>query len=168
MEHLQHIFPSHSVCWAFRSDIIALHALGDGLTFTAYYLIPMFLFYTTRKYHFSKCLKRILWLYAAFIFLCGTTHLMDFIMIWYNSESLLIFDGFLRITTSLVSLAAAGVTAFVATKFLKIASRFFGLTAQMAQQRKDHDRIHTETWNAFNRMTNELRGYLKKDEPLEE
>ena len=167
-EHmLDQIFPSHSVCWAFRSDLIALHALGDGLTAISYFLIPICLYYVTRKYHFHKSLKLLLWTYAAFIFLCGSMHLIDLIMIWYNSETLLIFDGILGLTTAAVSLFAAGITAFVAAKFLAYSTKFFGLAAEMAEQRKEHDRIHTETWNAFNEMREELRGYLKKDEPLE-
>lgn len=161
------MFPNHFSCWQGRADIVALHAIGDGLTALAYYLIPVCLFYTMRRYHFHARLKFVLFVYGTFILLCGTTHLVDLVMIWHVTERVLLFDGWLRVLTGMFSLFSAGVTVYVSVKFLDYATRFFGLTAQMAKERKEFDRVRTETWDEFHRMRNDIRKFLHKNDPIE-
>jgi hypothetical protein len=162
------IFVSHEVCWLYRSDIVWTHAVGDGLTAVAYYLIPLFLFLATRHYHFDIRVKGLLWIYAGFILLCGTTHFVDLVMIWYVTENILIFDGWLRVVTGAFSLMSAGVTIYTVLRFLTFARRYLGLTAQMTSERREYDRITTETWNQFKALNHELRSQIYRDEQPQE
>lgn len=161
MEHLIHeIFPPHAACWLWRWDIILLHVIGDALTAIAYYVIPTLLFYVTRKYTFDIRLKTILWIYGIFIFLCGTTHVFDVLMVWYIDETILLLDGWLRIATGIFSTFSAIVTLYVSFRFLNFANQFFGITAQMSSERREYDRVQTETWYEFEKSVEEVKQML--------
>lgn len=159
MEHthniIEFIFPPHAVCWNQRSDIIATHAVGDALTAIAYYLIPITLIYVTRKYHFDPRLKFILGVYGTFIFLCGTTHIFDVVMIWHITETILIVDGWLRVLTGAVSAFSLVVTIWAAVNFLKFTDAFFGTVVEMKKDRDAVNRVRDETWKRFEEQINQ-------------
>lgn len=162
MEELLHLFPPHYVCWNNQQDVILLHAIGGILTAIAYYTIPTTLLYLTRRYAFDARVKFIFWVYAVFIFLCGSTHVMDVVLIWKSNESMLLFDGWLRIATGVVSVASAAVTIWAAVKFLSYAQRLIGLTVEMASQRREFEQVKQETWNRFQRAINDMRLTLNR------
>jgi hypothetical protein len=142
-------FVAHRVCWMLRDDLILTHAIGDGLTALAYYLIPITLFYILRKFNFDGRLKLVLFVYAAFILLCGTTHIMDVLMIWKINYYLLAFDGYLRVLTGVFSLVSAGVTIWAASNFVSLYAQFKAVFERMKKERRDNQRISNETWTEF-------------------
>lgn len=163
MEHIIHeFFPPHSECWLWRWDIILTHLIGDALTALAYYAIPIILFYLTRKYYFDVRLKLILYIYATFIFLCGTTHIFDVLMIWYVDETVLLLDGTLRVVTGVFSVFSATVTFYVTWKFLIVAKEFFGITAQMTKERDHYNRVQSETWDEFEKTVSSMKQALER------
>ena len=68
----------HGICLLWRPELIWTHAISDLLIGVAYFSIPLALgvfLYHRRDVRFSWAI----WLFVAFIMLCGVTH---FMMIW--------------------------------------------------------------------------------------
>lgn len=76
------------------------HIISDFLIFFAYICIPVSLLYYQHKIKAIE-INYLFYLFAAFIFLCGSTHLIEVIIFWkpiYN------FAGLIKLLTALVSL----------------------------------------------------------------
>ena len=102
-------FLPHGHCYLWRTDVLWLHVSSDGLIAGSYYAIPLALAYVVRR---RRSVLPYWWmpaLFAAFIFLCGTTHLFDIWTIWHPDY---IVDGLLKLLTAVVS-AATAVMVFV-------------------------------------------------------
>lgn len=169
MEHLLHIdFVPHKVCWLNRADIIATHALGDGLITVAYYLIPIMLFYLSRTYQLDWRVRFIFFVYGTFIFLCGTTHLLDVVMIWYISENLIQWDGILRMITGVFSMFSAGTTLYLVFKFWELSGKVLGLLSKMRADRKAQGRMADETWNELQELTDRATNMLRSKRESQE
>ena len=117
MSFLEYIFGAasfvpHGYCLLWRPDLVALHAISDGLIAAAYFAISISLYSISSQ---RKDLEHrwVIWLFAAFISLCGLTHLMGLITMWFP------FYG----AHGLVKLATAGVSAATAIAFWPIASQ---------------------------------------------
>ncbi len=90
-------------CMFHETDLITLHVVSDFLIAAAYFSIPVALVYFVRKrpdipFH---------WMYmffAAFILLCGTTHIFGIIAIWHAVYRI---DGIVKFLTALVSTGTA-------------------------------------------------------------
>lgn len=160
-------FAAHKVCWLLRTDIIVSHAIGDGLTGICYYLIPVLLIYATRKYKFDWTLTFIFFVYAGFILLCGTTHILDVIMIYHISESLIVFDGWLRIATGLFSLFSVAVTVWALQMFLTIINKLFVVTGKINAERKKFGKASQETINEYNEVISEAKAFLQSKETIQ-
>jgi len=93
----------HGHCMYWQQDLVWLHVLSDGLIALAYYSIPLalFVFYRQRK---DLIFPSVLLFFAAFIFACGSTHLLAIITLW---EPIYRFDGIVKAVTAGVSLATA-------------------------------------------------------------
>ncbi|TDE10533.1 sensor histidine kinase [Dyadobacter psychrotolerans] len=78
---------------------------SDLLIWAAYFLIPLFLIRLTilrKDFPFPK----IIWLFGAFIVLCGTTHFIDAIIFWWPVYRL---SAFVRFLTAVVSISTVYV-----------------------------------------------------------
>ncbi|HEX6984368.1 MAG TPA: ATP-binding protein [Planctomycetaceae bacterium] len=64
------------------------HVVGDLLVFAAYMTIPLVIVYYVRKRRADLPFPRIGWLFALFIFACGTTHLLDALMFYWPAYRL--------------------------------------------------------------------------------
>lgn len=93
-------FMPHGHCLLWRPDLLSLHAGGDLLTLVAYFAIPpaMLVFRNKRP---DMAYDRLLLLFAAFIFLCGISHLMGLVNIW---QGFYVIEGLAKLATGLVSL----------------------------------------------------------------
>ena len=96
-------FMPHGHCFFWRSDILWLHVLSDLFITLAYYSIPLMLLYFVRKrrdvpFHFMFLM------FGAFIFLCGTTHLVE---IWTTWVPVYRLQGLVKALTALVSIGTA-------------------------------------------------------------
>jgi len=89
-----------------KPDILWMHVVSDIVIALAYYSIPIALFYFVRKRHDLKY-KSLFILFAAFILLCGTTHIMGVWSVWHAP-----FDrSFVRTVGKVALLCPAGKAA---------------------------------------------------------
>ena len=78
-------------CGEWTPELLAMHVIGDGLTFFSYLLIPLLMLIGWRRHCEGRLsiavltdkLPRLLLLYVAFILLCGWTHCNQLIVfVW--------------------------------------------------------------------------------------
>jgi two-component sensor histidine kinase len=96
-------FAPHGFCLLWNPWLIALHVVADLLIFTSYFAIPGALFLFLRRRPGVRY-GGLVALFAAFILLCGLTHLFSLATLWipvYTAE------GVLKLLTGLVSAATA-------------------------------------------------------------
>lgn len=76
-----------------------LYIISDLLIWASYFLIPVLLIrmVTGRK---DMPFPKIVWLFGAFIILCGTTHLVDAIIFWWPAYRL---SALIRLLTAIIS-----------------------------------------------------------------
>jgi two-component sensor histidine kinase len=93
----------HGICLLWRPELIWTHAVSDAFIALAYFSIPLalaaFLHYR-RDVRFSWAV----WMFVAFIMLCGVTHVMMIVTLWtpiYGVEALI------KAATATVSLVTA-------------------------------------------------------------
>jgi len=93
----------HGFCLLWQPGLIALHAGADLATGIAYFSIPlaMAVFAGRRR---DLAYPPVVWLFIAFILLCGATHFMGMVTLWVPAYA---FQGVLKAMTALVSLATA-------------------------------------------------------------
>jgi two-component sensor histidine kinase len=98
-------FLPHGVCLAWRPDMVALHAVSDLLIAAAYFSIPLAILAFMRQRKDIQ-FRGVYLLFAAFIFACGTTHLLGVYTLWNPLYGL---EGLVKVATALVSLATAAM-----------------------------------------------------------
>jgi PAS domain S-box-containing protein len=108
MEHLRQMlepmaFMPHGMCYLWNPALISLHVGSDSIIALAYYSIPLELVYFVRKRR-NIPFPRIFWMFAIFIFACGTTHLLAVWTVWHPNYWL---DGIAKAFTALVSITTA-------------------------------------------------------------
>ena len=93
-------WPARWYCGSWSDFHGWLYIISDILIWTAYFLIPIFLirFIRSRKdFPFPKTI----WLFVAFILLCGTTHLIDAVIFWLPVYRV---SALVRFGTAIISL----------------------------------------------------------------
>ncbi|WP_068874421.1 MULTISPECIES: sensor histidine kinase [unclassified Phenylobacterium] len=93
----------HGICLLWRPELIWTHAISDLLIGLAYFSIPLALgvfLYHRRDVRFSWAV----WMFVAFILLCGITH---FMMIWTLWTPVYGVEALVKAATATVSLATA-------------------------------------------------------------
>jgi len=107
MTSLQDLFRSdfmpHGHCFLWRPDVLWLNVGSDLLIAVAYYSIPVALFYFVRRRP-DVTFGWLFWMFGAFIFLCGTTHVVEIWTVWNGVYYL---QGVVKLLTAGVSLATA-------------------------------------------------------------
>lgn len=96
-------FMPHGHCYFWRPDILWTHVLSDGIIALAYFSIPVTLVYFLNK-RTDFPFRGVIALFAAFIILCGTTHILGIITVW---KPIYAIDGLVKAATALVSIATA-------------------------------------------------------------
>jgi len=77
-----------------------LHISSDLLIWGAYVAIPIVIVYFVLRHGEALPFPRVLWLFAAFILLCGTTHLIEASIFWQPWYRL---SGVVKLATAVVS-----------------------------------------------------------------
>ena len=126
-------------CYFWRPEILWLHVLSDAGIALAYYMIPvaLFIFASRRKdvpFHW------MFFMFAAFIGLCGTTHLMGIMTQW---EPLYRLEGIIKLVTAAVSLTAAFVLLPVIPRALELPNTR-RLNSELKQKAEHLTRINAE------------------------
>ncbi|ATC65104.1 hypothetical protein CMV30_14720 [Nibricoccus aquaticus] len=93
----------HGQCYFWQHELIALHAIADGLIALAYFSIPLIIFSFVRKRR-DLPFPVIFLMFGAFIVACGTTHLLEVSSIWNPHYWL---SGWVKAATALISLITA-------------------------------------------------------------
>ncbi len=96
-------FMPHGHCYFWRSDLITLHAVSDGLIMLAYWTIFLLIAYLIRR-RADLPFRPLFWLFGLFIVACGATHFMAVYTIWEPDYWL---SGWVKALTAVVSLLAA-------------------------------------------------------------
>jgi PAS domain S-box-containing protein len=96
-------FAPHGSCYQWRSELIMLHAISDGMIAAAYFAIPLALIWFVRK-RSDLAFSWMFVMFSLFILLCGVTHVASIWTIWNATYWL---SGGLKAITGVVSLATA-------------------------------------------------------------
>jgi len=96
-------FMPHGMCLLWRPFIFWLHLASDGLIALAYYSIPFALVTFVRKRR-DLVFSGVFYMFSAFIFLCGTTHLMEIWTLWHPDY---VLSGLLKTATAATSIVTA-------------------------------------------------------------
>src|SRR5262249_12299993 len=103
-------------CGIWSLQLGLLHIVSDLAIFAAYTAIPLVIaFFVLRRKDVP--FLRIFWLFVAFIFACGTTHLIEAIIFWHPVYRL---AGVVKLLTAGASWATVVAVAFVAPKGLRL------------------------------------------------
>ena len=111
-------FMPHGYCLLWQPGLLWSSAVFDILITLSYYSIPLALVYFVRKRTDFEY-RWILTLFAAFIVLCGTTHLLGAILLW---KPLYYLDVAVKAATALVSVFTAVVMWPLIPKLLALPS----------------------------------------------
>ena len=101
---------AHGFCLLWEPGLIWTYAISDTIIALSYFSIPAMLLVVARQRH-DLVFRPLLWLFAAFILLCGTTHWLDLLTLWVPMYGL---QGLVKAVTASVSL----VTAFALWRLL--------------------------------------------------
>ncbi len=96
-------FMPHGYCLLWRPDLVVLHGASDAFIALAYFSIPaaILVFITKRKdFHY----RYVAWLFIGFITLCGLTHLVGLITLWFPVYG---FQGLVKAATAIISVTTA-------------------------------------------------------------
>lgn len=113
-------FMPHGMCLLWRPELMALHILSDGLIAAAYFAIPVCIarFVRHRK-DLDQGHRALALLFAAFIGLCGLTHVVSIVVLW---QPIYITGGWLKAVTAVISVMTAVVLWRLVPRLLTIPS----------------------------------------------
>ncbi|MBV8799735.1 MAG: PAS domain-containing sensor histidine kinase, partial [Alphaproteobacteria bacterium] len=150
-------FLPHGHCYLWRPDVLWLHVGSDALIATSYYAIPLALAYFVRRRHAVLPYWWVPALFAMFIFLCGTTHLLNIWTVWKPDY---IVDGVVKLATGIAS-AATAVVIFAALP------RALALRTPIELQREVDDRT-AELMSVNARLREEITARERTEAALRE
>jgi PAS domain S-box-containing protein len=96
-------YMAHGYCLLWKPWLVTLHAGSDILIFLAYFAIPVAIWIFLRRRKDVE-LKTLAVLFAAFIFLCGLTHIIQMMTLWWPIYET---QGFVKAATAIVSVITA-------------------------------------------------------------
>lgn len=99
----QNGFMPHGMCFQWQPEILWMHVIADLIIALAYFSIPTALAIVLcrrRRVPF----RGLIVLFALFILLCGTTHVVGIIVLW---EPVYRLEGLIKLATAAVSIATA-------------------------------------------------------------
>lgn len=97
-------FMPHGYCFLWRPELVWLHAIADVVIALAYFSIPLTIILLLKRKQTKIPFSWVFWMFAVFIFLCGTTHIIELISIWRPAYYL---EGLIKVLTAAASLATA-------------------------------------------------------------
>ncbi len=93
-------FMPHGHCYLWQPATLWLNVSSDGLIAAAYYAIPFTLYSYVHERRAEIPYPGIFLMFAAFIFLCGTTHVLEIWTVWHANYNI---AGGLKLVTGVVS-----------------------------------------------------------------
>lgn len=138
----------HGHCYLWKEDLVVLHVLSDAIISLSYFAIPfiMLSFALSKK---DAGLSKFVWLYIAFIFLCGLTHINEIINLWH---SYYYYSGSIKLITAFVSIATVIELLRNKRKILLIPS-----PEQLINQNKKLETLNDELDKIVEKKSQDLR-----------
>jgi PAS domain S-box-containing protein len=96
-------FMPHGYCYMWAPEVLWTHVISDALIALAYFSIPLSLVAFLKKRDDIK-FSNVFYLFSAFIFLCGITHIFSIVTVWHGTYGL---SGIAKIATAIVSIFTA-------------------------------------------------------------
>lgn len=145
----------HGMCLLWEPWLVLLWAGSDLMIFVAYMAIPLSLLLVLRRRP-DLTHRALVTLFAAFILLCGFTHAMGIVTLWYPIYP---FTGAIKLATGIVSLATAAVLFRLIPVFVRIPTpdRHEEVIAQLEVALADLSRTRDELEVRVRQRTAELR-----------
>jgi signal transduction histidine kinase len=110
-------FMPHGHCYLWQPGTLWLNVGSDALIAGSYFAIPIPLYYFVRRREDEIPYFWIPLMFAAFILLCGTTHVMEIVTVWnpqYRAA------GALKLLTGLVSFATVIVVVWIMPRAMQL------------------------------------------------
>jgi PAS domain S-box-containing protein len=126
----------HGCCYMWQPGVLWLNIVSDALIALAYYSIPFTLFYFIRKRR-DLPFNWMFLCFAIFIVACGTTHLMEILVIWHPTYWL---SGGVKALTAAVSVPTAYLLIRLVPRALELPSPT-ALRKEMAERKHNADRL---------------------------
>jgi len=130
-------FMPHGHCYLWQPDVLWTHVISDSVIALAYYAIPVVLGLFLYKRKQDIPYKELVALFVAFIFLCGTTHLMAVYVTWIPAYEL---EGWIKALTALVSIYTAVRMVPMLPELIADA----GIKLELKKSRSEIDELQTE------------------------
>lgn len=112
-------FLPHAYCLRLQPDLIWLHVASDTVTAIAYFMIPVTFVIFLRRLKAPLSFNWAISLFAAFILLCGATHVFEIITLW---EPMYYVQGLLKLATAIGSILTASAIIPLVPKLLAMRS----------------------------------------------
>ena len=93
----------HGWCLLWNPSLITIHVVSDLAIALSYYMIPLALWIAS-AWLTESVGKLVVVLFGAFIIACGTTHVMDIIVLMYPAYWI---QGIIKIITAALSVSTA-------------------------------------------------------------
>ncbi len=129
-------FMPHGYSFHWRPQVLYLHVFSNACLTITYYCIPLVLLYFIRKRR-DLPVPGILWLFSAFILLCGTSHLMSILVIWHP---VYYAEGYVKAATGVASLATLGAIIYYVPRVTRMATQNVRLS-EMVVEAEEHGRV---------------------------
>lgn len=141
-------FLPHGYCLSWSPRLVWTIALSDAVIALSYYSIPVALVHFVRRNRDLRFDWMFL-MFSAFIFACGTTHLIAILNIWRPAYW---FDAWIKLATALISLS----TAIFLWPLLPAASRYLEERKRAEADLDAANQRLTESLSLLRRRTREL------------
>jgi signal transduction histidine kinase/CheY-like chemotaxis protein len=139
----------HGYCLLWEPGLVWLYAISDAAIGLAYFSIPLALVVIGRR-RGDLVFRPMLWLFAAFILLCGATHWLDVVTLWTPLYGL---QGAVKAATALASFATAVAMWGTLSSFLSLPSAHQLREANAALIDSQARLAHAQKLEAIGRLT---------------
>jgi signal transduction histidine kinase len=139
----------HGYCLLWERGLIWLYAISDTVIALAYFSIPLALVIVGKR-RSDLVFRPLLWLFAAFILLCGTTHWLDLLTLWSPLYGL---QGLVKAATAIASIFTAVALWWALPTFLAFPSVDQLHQANAALLASEERLAHAQKMEALGQLT---------------